>query len=213
MERARQLHEMAEQLREEAEARGGLDELAEKQIDGLQRWAKHFGRNATEAEISAVGRMLGGGAVAGDGRWSGAPVATAYRHDPGRAFVESEGFKAICDPTGRPERYSTGLVDVGPYGAMEMKGTLGESASTAIRSRDSCRASGTPRSARRPIRRLLPRRACVSRLAAATTFPEVGVAVLRISRLSGLLLHPPLASGCPQSRNRCNHLRTTRPLC
>lgn len=129
-ERARQLHDMAEQLREEAEARGGLDELAEKQIDGLQRWAKHFGRNAAEAEIERVGRALGAGPAAGDGRFSDAPVASAYHQDFGRAFVESEGYKSCFGPGAqRGQSWSTGLVEIAPgpqFGAYEMKGTLME---------------------------------------------------------------------------------------
>ena len=45
--------------------------------------------------------------------------------DAGRAFVESEGYKAIADPATRGQRWSTGAI---PVGSFQTKGTLLEGA-------------------------------------------------------------------------------------
>ncbi len=43
---------------------------------------------------------------------------------PGEAFVQSDGFKSIQDPTRRPERWSTGLIEA--RSSLGLKGTLME---------------------------------------------------------------------------------------
>ncbi len=65
-----------------------------------------------------IGTPGGGGLTGGDGR----PLAHA---DAGRAFVESEGYKAIADPATRGQRWSTGAI---PVGSLQAKGTLLEGA-------------------------------------------------------------------------------------
>ena len=45
--------------------------------------------------------------------------------EAGKAFVESEGYKAIADPATRGQRWSTGAI---PVGSLAMKGTLLEGA-------------------------------------------------------------------------------------
>jgi HK97 family phage major capsid protein len=71
---------------------------------------------------AAMARIEGNGTSeirSGDG--SGPPIAS----DAGRAFVESDGFKSIQDPTTRGQRWSTGAI---PVGSFQTKGTLLEGA-------------------------------------------------------------------------------------
>src|SRR2546430_2685197 len=52
-----------------------------------------------------------------------AGAAAAVSHDPGLAFIQSEGWKSIADSSTRGREFTTGLVEVtGP--PMQMKGTL-----------------------------------------------------------------------------------------
>ncbi len=66
-------------------------------------------------------------ALGGDGPIEEVGDEGNLRRDPGRLFVESSGFKAIADPGARPQRWSTGALDVGQLGQrtpLDLKGTL-----------------------------------------------------------------------------------------
>lgn len=77
--------------------------------------------------VDDVGHALGGAPIGG-GLGGPGPVFDA---SPGARFIESEGYKAARDPTQRPERWSTGLIEVGaPY--MQLKGTFGELGSGVV---------------------------------------------------------------------------------
>ena len=69
---------------------------------------------AMEKQLAGLGHQLGGGSMQTlNGGQSGQHIAD----DPGTRFIQSEGFKAIADPTNRSERWTTGLVEIsdGPF--------------------------------------------------------------------------------------------------
>lgn len=85
--------------------------------------------SSAQKSIDAIGRQLGSGGLASV---SGPPVGITPALSPGAMFVESPGFKALSDPSRRGQKFSSGMIEVGPPGpfsmGIEMKGTLGESA-------------------------------------------------------------------------------------
>lgn len=71
----------------------------------------------SEKQIRDIGRELGALDVFSD------PNAFERGGGPGDMFVQSEGFKAISDPSRRGQQWSTGPIEVGRP-ALQMKGTL-----------------------------------------------------------------------------------------
>jgi hypothetical protein len=86
-----------------------------------------------EKSIRDMGIQLGGGwsSAAGDGRYEG---DYGYGSSPGEVFTNSSGWKSLFGAgRERPQQWSTGVIPITsgpPY--LSLKGTLGESASTAI---------------------------------------------------------------------------------
>lgn len=112
-------------LAEEEAGHRVLSPSEREEIESLLALAQQeLGHKSREPNLPPITGDLAAGAwssTAGDGsgrlRWA---------VTPGEAFTASEAYKAISDPSRRSERWSTGLVEIGPspsaYG--QTKGTL-----------------------------------------------------------------------------------------
>jgi HK97 family phage major capsid protein len=114
------------------EAQGILDsaEQQERALSGGERTHvetlldRARAQGQTEKALKDIGQQLGPpsmSAIDGLGQLRG---ARAGGDDPGVRFVNSPGFKRIADSGNRGESWTTGLIDVGPAGAMRLKGTI-----------------------------------------------------------------------------------------
>ena len=133
MSRALRLARAATKIFEEADAEGrsvtyneqlAVQELLDDAEDTLVQ----------EKRIDSIGRQLGApngwSSIYGGGGSYAGPSAS-----PGERFVRSEGYKSVFGPGARRgESWSTGVIELtsAPPTFMEMKGTLGEAASTAL---------------------------------------------------------------------------------
>lgn len=120
LEQARELYKQAE--------REGRDLTPEEQHEveaAIDASSREKSMTAFEAAIGGNGsaEVPGNGAV---------PEGAHLGRDPGLAFIESAGYKAIADPGARSQRWSSGAVDVGQLAharmPLAMKGTLLEGA-------------------------------------------------------------------------------------
>jgi HK97 family phage major capsid protein len=105
-------------------------EVLVEEMQGVFARADAVERGLTETESARVEQILGvlqsRKAMDEAGRALGVSLRNpgfgagggAMSGDPGSRFVNSDGFKAISDSGSRGERFSTGLVDVGPGGGM-----------------------------------------------------------------------------------------------
>jgi hypothetical protein len=118
--RLQQLASEASALFDKADAEGR--ELTPWERAEAEEKVRRFKDLQSKEQIYGVAGQIGipgmAGLTGGDGR----PLAPT---DAGRAFVESEGYKAIADPATRGERWSTGAI---PVGSLQAKGTLLEGA-------------------------------------------------------------------------------------
>lgn len=123
MSRAAKLAHRAQAMFEAADLQNReltADERVE--VERLLNEAEELG--PLEKQIDDIGRALGApNSTVGGSDLLG--LSGAAPMDPGGVFVNSEGFKAIADPGGRSEQFSTGMIEItdGPY---QMKGTFGE---------------------------------------------------------------------------------------
>jgi HK97 family phage major capsid protein len=116
-----------------------VDELL-GEIQSVWDTADAEGREATRGERAKVERLLKAverehvnerikAVVGGGPDRSGPGMGGADFHgmSPGEAFVQSEGYKAIQDPSARGRSWTTGEIDTGAWG-FGLKGTLLEGA-------------------------------------------------------------------------------------
>ena len=112
---AEQLHAEAMSILDEADSQGRPCTVDERrQVKALLDQCDRVRHREVRNEITAVGRQLGGAySAAGNGSFNGGDDVDS----PGARFVNSEGFKSITDPSARPERWTTGLIEIssGPY--------------------------------------------------------------------------------------------------
>lgn len=102
----------------DAEGRQLTPDEREEAEEKVARFKDLQARQQVFGVAERIGTPGMGGLTGGDGR----PLASS---DPGRAFVESEGYKAISDPATRGQKWSTGAI---PVGSLQAKGTLLEGA-------------------------------------------------------------------------------------
>src|SRR5262245_11215197 len=107
--RLRQLASEASALFERADAEGRALTPSERQ-EAEEKVARFKDLQARQQAFDVAGSI-------------GSPELA--HSDPGRAFVQSEGYKAIQDPATRGQRWSTGAI---PVGDLHAKGTLLEGA-------------------------------------------------------------------------------------
>jgi HK97 family phage major capsid protein len=104
--------------RADAEGRALTPEEREEAAEKVARFKDLQARQQAFSVAERIGTPGGSDLNGGDGR----PLGSS---DAGRAFIESEGYKAISDPATRGQRWSTGAI---PVGSLQTKGTLLEGA-------------------------------------------------------------------------------------
>jgi HK97 family phage major capsid protein len=117
--RLQQLASEASALFDRADAEGRQLTPWERE-EAAEKVARFKDLQSKQQVFDVAGRIGAPGSdlMGGDGR----PLAHS---DAGRAFVQSEGYKAIADPQTRSQRWSTGAI---PVGSFQTKGTLLEGA-------------------------------------------------------------------------------------
>jgi HK97 family phage major capsid protein len=122
---ARRLAEKAQAMFAAADREGrSLTPTEREQVEQLLDEARDHGR--FEKQFRELGEQLGGGMPSV--MPGGAPNLAAGALTPGEAFIRSDGYKAIQNAAGRPQQWTSGLVEVqSPQVALSAKGTLLES--------------------------------------------------------------------------------------